>query len=412
MSVDRRTFLGTGLAAAWATVGPPAAGQPTADERMRRAAGDGLDAAEVARRVEAARPSRGGSIPADWAARFGIALAGCAYSLSDRPILVEGAERIVATGARGAKFWLGDLANVYRLHSDWRGWGNDRPFVERIRHPWFEVALAQPFETVALVVGAAPGTRLCQPEEDYARDEEAIHALASHLYAAYADKPCTFILQNWEGDWLVRGETKDWSKKVPDDARARLGSIAAWWRARQRGVEAARREARGDVRCRVLHAAEVNRVRDAFDGIPVATTHALPEAPVDLVSWSCYDGMNDPVLAWRCLDLIERSGLGADGGVPRVMIGEIGKPETGQDHADVVEWWDQAVGVVLAREIPFVFHWELYCNEPRDPSRRPTDVKAVDMRGFWWVRPDGSTSWGGEYLESVLSRAGKRGAAS
>lgn len=369
--------------------------------------------AEIARKVQKAMPSRGGAIPRDLPGRLGIALAGCKYSRSSKPILVEGAERIIATGARAAKFWLGDLAGVYRINSDWRGYGDDKPFVDRIRHPSFLAALELPFETVALEVGHAPGTRDFAAGETYARDEEQMHALASHLYATYANKPCTFILQNWEGDWLVRGDDKDWSKRIPDEAPARLASIAAWWRARQRGVSRARQEAPAGARCGVLHAAEVNRVADAFRGIPVATTHALPEAPVDLVSWSCYDGMNDPVLAWHCLDLLERYGRKDGGGKVQVMIGEIGKPETGQKREDVVGWWDRAMGVLLARKVPYILHWELYCNEPRDPARRHEDlranVKADDMRGFWWVRPDGTTSWGGEYLERVLSRAGERG---
>lgn len=406
----RRCCLKLCLAAAGGVTGGVAG---AADREAPVRPGRGTPPAEVLDQVRRAMPSQGGRIPADLAGRFGIALAGCKYALTSKPILEEGAERILATGARAAKFWLGDLATVYRLNSDWRGYGDGTSFVDRIRHPSFLAALALPFEAVALEVGSAPGTRLCEPGEDYARDEEAMHALAAHLYSAYADKPCTFILQNWEGDWLVRGEHKDWSKQVPDNAIPRLESIAAWWRARQRGVARARAEAPAAARCRVLHAAEVNRVADAFRGIPVATTHALPEAPVDLVSWSCYDGLNDPVLAWQCLDLLEKSGRKEGGGRAPIMIGEIGKPETGQKREDVVAWWDRALGVLLARKVSHIFHWELYCNEPRDPAGRRADpgphVKPDDMRGFWWVRPDGTTSWGGAYLERVLARAGERG---
>lgn len=404
--LDRRLFLqgACGLAAAVAHGGPAAFAGPSAPS---------LPADEIRRLVREAMPSRGGPIPADLPARLGTALAGAKYGLSAEPILVEGAERIIATGARAAKFWLFDLANVYAVHSDWRGLAKQAPFVERISHPYFRQALAQPFETVALEVNWAPGTRPFAADEDYARDEEQMHALAAHLLATYADRPCTFILQNWEGDWLVRGDSKDWSKAVPADAEARFDSLAAWWRARQRGVDRARREAAPGGRCRVLHAAEVNRVVDATRGIPTATTHALPHAPVDLVSWSCYDGIDDPVTAWACLDLLERCGRrDGDGAVP-VMVGEIGRPETGLTREDVVAWWDQALGVLLARRVAFIFHWALYCNEPRDRARRHEDmgpnVSPDEMRGFWWIRPDGTTSWGGEYLERVLARAGARG---
>lgn len=402
----RRRFLrgACGLAAGWTWSGRPA---PVAS-----APADGLPAQEVLRLVRDASPSRGGPIPADLPGRLGTALAGAKYSLSSEPILVEGAERIVTTGARAAKFWLQDLAHVYAIHSDWRGLAKQAPFVERINHPYFRQALRQPFETVALEVNWAPGTRPFAADEDYARDEEQMQALAAHLLSTYADKPCTFILQNWEGDWLVRGDEKDWSRDVPADAEARLDSLAAWWRARQRGVARARAEHPG-CRCRVLHAAEVNRVVDAGRGIPTATTHALPHAPVDLVSWSCYDGIGDPVTAWACLDLLEHCGRrDGDGAVP-VMVGEIGKPENGLERDDVVAWWDQALGVFLARRVAYIFHWALYCNEPRDRVRRhgrPRErVAPEEMRGFWWFRPDGTTSWAGEYLERLLARAGRRG---
>jgi hypothetical protein len=370
-------------------------------------------AAEAQGRAQAARPSRGGLIPADLPRRFGIAHVDPKYGFTPKPILIEGAEKILETPARAAKFWLLDLAGVYRRNSDWQPLRGDSDFVERIQHPYFVATLALPFEMVALEVGSAPGTRMFAPDEDYSRDEQEMYALTRHLLTAYADKPCTFILQNWEGDWIIRGDDKDWAKKVPPHAQARLASMAAWWRARQRGVTRARKEAPPGGKCTVLHAAEVNRVADAFQGIPVATTHALPHAPVDLVSWSCYDGLNDPALAWKCLEVLHACAHDEEGRPAPIMIGEIGRPETGQEEQAVVEWWDQALGVLFAWGVHSIFHWELFCNEPRDASRRKLDlgpkVQPAEMRGFWWFRPDGTTSWGGDYLGRVLSRAGQRG---
>lgn len=407
----RRRFLQSGLAFAGA------AGPVGLDHRPTQASPPSLNrpavAREVLERIEAARPSRGGLIPVDLPRRFGIAHVDPKYRFTTKPILVEGAEKILETPARAAKFWLIDLAGVYRINSDWRPLRGDADFVKRIKHPYFAAAIALPFETVALEVGSAPGTRLFAPDEDYSRDEQEMEALTRHLLATYADKPCTFILQNWEGDWMVRGDDKDWAKRVPPTAQARLDSMAAWWRARQRGVSRARKEAQPGGRCVVLHAAEVNRVADAWKGIPVTTTHALPQAPVDLVSWSCYDGINDPTTAWQCLEVLHEHARTENGIPAPIMIGEIGRPETGQREQAVVDWWDQALGVLFAWGVDSIFHWELFCNEPRDASRRNADlgpnVRAEEMRGFWWFRPDGTTSWGGEYLSRVLTRAGQRG---
>lgn len=365
---------------------------------------------EIIERITAARPLKGGAIPGDFSRRLGIAHAGAKYHLSEQPILVEGAERILACGPTCGKFWLSDLPRAYRFHSDWSGIDDRSSFVDRIRHPYFSTVLGLPFTTVALQVGRAPGTGPLDAGGDFSRDEDEMRRLAAFLLETYADKPCTFILQNWEGDWLVRGEHKDWSKGVPPGGRARLDGLAAWWRARQRGVTRAREGARADCRCRVLHAAEVNRVADGLRGIPVAATHALPEAPVDLVSWSSYDGISDGVRAWQCLDLLEHTAVKEGGGKPPVMIGEVGIPETGRSQAEVVEAWDRVMGVFLARDVSWIMHWALYCNESREREERRQSgpLGAADLRGFWWIRPDGSTSWGGGYLQALIAHAGRK----
>jgi hypothetical protein len=92
-----------------------------------------------------------------------------------------------------------------------------------------------------------------------------------------------------------------------------------------------------------------------------------------------------------------------------VYIGEIGKPENEAKEADIIEWWDRAMGVFFALEIPWIVHWELYCNEPKDGTksdRRPR--RAEDLRGFWLVKPDGELSHSGKYLTMLLQHAGKR----
>lgn len=360
--------------------------------------------AEVLERARAARPLSAGPIPRDLRDRLGIAHAGPKYHFTTKPILVEGAERILSCGVRVGKFWLGDLRRVYPFHSDWTGADEQASFVTRARHPYFETVFRLPFTTIVLEVGKAPGTRGLVPDDEFRRDEEEMERLAAFLYATYADKPCTFILQNWEGDWLVRGAEKDWSGGAPPEGLERLDALAAWWRARQRGVSRARAAAPAGCRCRVLHAAEVNRVTDGLRGIPVAATHALPQAPVDLVSWSSYDGLGHPVKAWHCLDLLEHVAVRDGGGKPPIMIGEVGVAETGRTEAEVVKRWDEAMGVFLARDVAWIIQWALYCNEPIDSTERrePRAFVGEELRGLWWIRPDGTTSWGGRYLASLL----------
>jgi hypothetical protein len=162
--------------------------------------------------------------------------------------------------------------------------------------------------------------------------------------------------------------------------------------------------------CRVLHAAEVNRVWDAVRGIPTITSHVLPHVPLDAISWSSYDGMGSVVKAWQGLELIAHYARGTpEQPKPAIFVGEIGLPEHGKSEKEVVEWWDRAMGVLLARQVPWILHWELYCNEPLDKNKHtPRPRQADEMRGFWLLRPDGSLSHAGKHLKSLLDRAGGR----
>jgi hypothetical protein len=42
---------------------------------------------------------------------------------------------------------------------------------------------------------------------------------------------------------------------------------------------------------------------------------------------------------------------------------------------EIVEWWDRALGVFFALDIPWMIHWELYCNEP-NPARNRIVARA------------------------------------
>ncbi|MGN6644565.1 MAG: hypothetical protein ACTHKU_16355, partial [Verrucomicrobiota bacterium] len=217
-------------------------------------------------------------------------------------------------------------------------------------------------------------------------------------------------LQNWEGDWMLRrAEGGTWDKVPAGEVKRRCDAFIRLLGARQRGMERARREA-GSTRCQVYHAAEVNRVWDGAKGLATLTTKVLPHVTVDLVSWSSYDGMNSAVAAWQGVELIRAHMRPSPVfGQNAVYIGEIGKPENEDAKENIIEWWDRAMGVVLAMNLPWIVHWELYCNEPRDGTkndRRPR--KADEMRGFWFVRPDGALGYAGQYLTELLQHAGRR----
>ena len=406
--MKRREFIrrsGAGLGAAAFT--PVFAASAAAENGPRL-----TPAAEIEKRVLAARPSRGGHIPADLAKRLGVTHYDGRYHFTDKPYLVEGAEKIHELGMGVAKFWLHeDNLPGYAYNSNW-GIPLDKRLVDVLKHPYYVEALSLPFSTVLLEVFPLTGSKTTFFDTDsaYANEQEQFHEVAAHLLKTYGDRDITFILQNWEGDWVFRhNDRKTWEQTPADVVERRAVLFARFLAARQRGVARARKEA-GPAKCRVLHCAEVNRVLDATRGIPTVMTHVLPRVAVDLVSWSCYDGLDSAVKLWNGIELLRHhmQPSPALGGKP-VFIGEIGEPENlpGKTEKGVVELWDRSMAVCFALDIPWVVHWELFCNEPNDgtkPDRRLR--KLEELKGFWYVRPDGSLGWGASYLDRLLKHAG------
>lgn len=400
--MNRRHFLTTAGAAALASTRAFSASD----------SGPVLSSPDVIRaKVRKARPLSGGKVPADLRDKLGLTHYDGHYHLTDKPFLIEGAEAIHRLGMNVAKFWLSeDDLPGYAYNSRLKEALPGRRLVNILRHEEYLAALALPFRTVIFEVFPLEGNKqtFFSGTNDFKDEEDQFHEVASHLLKTYQDRDVTFILQHWEGDWMLRREEGGtWGNVPAAEVDRRCDAFIRWLAARQRGVERARKEIK-NTKCRVLHAAEVNRVWDSMNGLPTLTNRVLPHVSLDLVSWSSYDGMKDEVATWQGIEIIRhfmRPSLVT--GQKTVYIGEVGKPEKDVPPAEIIEWWDRAMGVFLAMDIPYIVHWELYCNEPADGTksdRRPR--KAEEMRGFWYLRPDGSLSHGGGYLDTLLKHAG------
>jgi hypothetical protein len=366
---------------------------------------------EIEKKVNSARPLFGGKIPADLKDRLGATHYDGHYHLTEKPFLIEGAEAIRRLGMNVAKFWLReDELPGYGYNSDWSPALKSGRLVDVLKHKDYVEALSQPFSTVFLEIFPLVGNKqtFFSGDNNFADEEDQFHEVASYLFKTYGGRDITFVLQHWEGDWMLRREEGGvWDKVPAEEVKRRCDAFIRWLSARQRGVERARKEA-GTSKCKVYHAAEVNRVWDSTKGIPTLTSHVLPHVTLDLVSWSSYDGMGSAVATWQGIELIRQHMRPSPVfGKNAVFIGEIGKPEQEAKEAEIIEWWDRAMGVCIAMEIPWIVHWELYCNEPKDGTkadRRPRT--AEEMRGFWLIRPDGSLGHAGRYLTTLLEHAG------
>lgn len=365
-------------------------------------------AAEIERRVNPRRPLKGGRIPADLRSRLGATHYAGKYSFTEEPYILEGARALQKFGMGGMKIWFGaSIPSGFSFHSDWNLPKTAR-LAEVARHPYIQQTFAMPFSAFSLVIG--PQTKGgFKRGMTYEMDAEQLEELTTYLLRTYRDRKVTFILQHWEGDWMLRGQPAGiiWKKGGPPDAGERVDAMALWLRTRQQAVSRARRSA-GKTRCNVYHAAEVNRIYDSLLGIPALVSHVLPQVNLDGISWSSYDGMGTVAKVWQGLEMIEHHAARTpEGKRPFVMVGEVGRGETGRPAGDVLEWWDIAMGVFLTRKVPWIFQWELYCNEIiRRETVKPPVFDPKELKGFWLIRPNGTLGVAGRYLHALLAHAG------
>lgn len=361
------------------------------------------------------RPLKGAPIPADIGDRLGATHYAGRYFLTEEPYLLEGIGMLHGMGFRTVKLWLARDLPGYDYHSQWNLPKTAR-LIDIAKHEYFQKAFASPFSTFALEVQpVAHGPGKLIKVEDFAAEAEQFEELALHLLKTYADQPLTFILQHWEGDWMLRGADKDtWQPgKLPANTAQRVDSFIAWLTARQQGVENARKRA-GQTQCRVLHAAEANRVLDSLKDVPTIAKAVLPNVAVDLVSWSAYDGVNakDSLVAtWHGIEILRHYIKPSPAGIKNpIYIGEVGIPENGKTADEIRAFWDNAFAVFLAHDLPWIIQWQLYCNEAKAAedrnNRKP--LPAEKLRGFWLIKPDGTPGHTGEFFQNLLNSAGAK----
>lgn len=378
------------------------------------------------------RPSLGGRIdPALLSARLGATHCAGRYAFTPQPYVVEGAKTIRhRLGYRHLKLWFYELEQVFSQNSAWN-LAAYPTLAARAAHPYFQAALAEPFETIALEVKFSPAGDLhprppghmVAPDMDFAHEEEELYQLTRYLLATYRDRAVTFILQNWEGDWMIRefpGAPWTDPAKLPADLKTRVETYVRWFSARQRGVSRARAElSAAGSKCRVLHAIEVNRVFDTLLGAPTLCNRVLPHVEVDLISWSAYDGMQidahgtgdgAAIGIWQGIEIIrahartfERDGKGR----PQVMLGEFGVAEnklSPEKPAELI--LEGTIAAALAQDVALLHYWELFCNESNDAKYRdaPLDrnLRADELGGYWLIKPDGTLGRAGAWLEQQL----------
>ena len=284
--------------------------------------------------------------------------------------------------------------------------------MELAQSEYFPAVFEMPFRTILLEAHSpvengwrtAPARRTF-----YERDHPGILRPRGASLRTYRDRKVTFVIQHWEGDWLLRGRGGELWNPPPEDWKLRCerdGPVA------ERAAGGREQGARGAWRRRPMRGGPCRRSQPRgglWAKIPTMTEHVLPEVELDLVSYSSYDGMKDQLTLWRCLEEIRKHArTGPLFGEQAVFVGEMGIPENDAPNR-IAERWDEYMGVMLAANVKYIVQWELYCNElnPKlNPRPKPPIKDPSHVRGFWLVKPDGALSESGKYFAGLWRRAG------
>jgi hypothetical protein len=308
------------------------------------------------------------------------------YSFTNGDYLNEGANQLLDLGTRVIKVWLPyDGENFYPFHSEW-----DLPskeVYETLQRPYYQALFEKPFNTYILEVVTNLEVFFVDgmdPEEVEAERNQS-YRIAKYLLTTYSGSGKTFVLQNWEGDHMLRQGMPE--EGAPDAVR--IQGLIDFFNARQDGVDQARNEV-GQKGVEVYHAIEVNHLGRAMKGQVTATNNVVPFTHADLYSYSSWDIGFDKRKLVKALDYLAAKAPNSRAfGAKNIYLGEFGVAKDhlkrGQTQRGVIKGLTEAA---LGWGVRWALYWQLYCNEPKDALRgRP---KNGDMRGFWLIRPDGT----------------------
>jgi hypothetical protein len=343
----------------------------------------------------------------------GIAHVAGNYGFTNNNFLVEGAEKISQLGSHAIFIYLTPWFRTQYPDQSSNSWPAQDPadLVSLAQTKPYDSVFNLPFRTIVLTTYTfanwdyLPG--MAQSPQRQQAEHNEFYELTKYLYSKFSGSGKTFILKNWEGDWVgLGGEGSATTGNIPDNT---VEDMIAWLKARQAGVTQARNEAH-DSSMLVLNGAEVNRVLDyTQQGLKRVINAVVPYVNADMVTYSSYESTaigNDAASMeqWfnQALETIAKLAPDPLGlGSRRILISEYGLFEnqligaTGWRASAILSTAQQA-GVYGA------FLWNVYDNECVQPdgqqaaidtsvgnSARPQDS---NCRGLWLVRPDGSSS--------------------
>jgi hypothetical protein len=297
--------------------------------------------------------------------------AGSQYKFTEKPVLIETAERIMAMGSNILKIHLNEADT--ETPEEFK---QASPLTLASQERSIKAVLEMDF-TYNLLWVYTPGVNWADGMSDEELDMEyqSVRELAEYFRNHFKGTGKKFYIGHWEGDWyLVDNYSLTQERVAPD----RIQGMIDWYNIRQKAVDDAVNAVVSDAE--VFQYLELNRVLPAMkNGADRIVNKVLPYADVDYVSYSSWESTIEELsekgydyrelksVLFNVLDHIEKN-MKAKERVKgkRVFIGEYGFPRSEGYFADKQAYC--ALNVMKAGMewgCPFVLYWEIYDNEGR-----------------------------------------------
>lgn len=394
------------------------------------------DETTITNNIDSHDPNEGGNVSGIEDV-FGASHIAGWYNETDNPYMLEGLDRYKDFGSSAIKTTLsaenGKMFSAYPFN---HSWPNFQTLKEIAQHQYIDSLFSRnhikthTFWTTT----RNKGDWKKGPDFDhqsFLNEEQQFYDLTKHLLVTYGSMNKTFVYQNWEGDWMLRGQGVLWETNpslIPDDVEWDIEGMARMFRARQRGTERARNE-HSSATAKVFNGIEFNKlwwkdgqVRKTMmdSNIPSIIGNVVPATRLDLTSWSAYDG------GWTNNENPEGHAMYKGLQIARYFTSETGDlhanfpvqigefainenpPYNGNNTKTKIETrYGRYIGVALSLGIPNFYLWNLYCSGQQGAPEGFTWQKGVQyedellyewMDGKWLIEPDGSWGHGANFL--------------
>ena len=353
------------------------------------------------------------------------------YNETDKPYMLEGLNRYKDFGSSAIKTTLSTInGKMYSAYPFNHTWPNFQTLKDVAQHQYIDSLFQSKYIKTHTfwTTSKNKGDWKKGPDFDhqsFLNEEQQFYDLTKHLLVTYGSMNKTFVYQNWEGDWMLRGQGVLWEQNpslIPDDIEWDIEGMARMFRARQRGTERARKEY-PHATAKVFNGTEFNKlwwkdgqVRKTMmdSNIPSVIGNVVPATRLDLTSWSAYDG------GWTNNENPEGHAMYKGLQIARYFTSETGDlhsnfpvqigefainenpPYNGNNTKTKIETrYGRYIGVALSLGIPNFYLWNLYCSGQQgtpngfswEKGAQYEDELLYDwMDGKWLIEPDGT--WG------------------